>query len=140
MQVFRGSVGRTLFAIAVCFSLSSLLTLGQTTTGSIVGTVTDPSGAAVAGVMVTLTNNATGEGHSATTDASGDYQFVLLSPGTHKIDMSGAGFKRYTRDQIVVQVDQVFRVNAIMEVGAVNQQVVVTSQAPIMQTETASLG
>ena len=54
--------------------------------------------------------------------------------------MEGTGFKHYTHDQIVVQVDQVFRVNATMEVGAVNQQVVVTSQAPMMQTETASLG
>ena len=42
MQVFRGSVGRTLLAIAVCFSVFSLVALGQTTTGSIVGTVTDP--------------------------------------------------------------------------------------------------
>ena len=61
-------------------------------------------------------------------------------PVLYKIDIEGTGFKHYTHDQIVVQVDQVFRVNAIMEVGAVNQQVVVTSQAPMMQTETASLG
>ncbi|MDX6462989.1 MAG: hypothetical protein QOE55_6686 [Acidobacteriaceae bacterium] len=140
MQVFRGSVGRTLLAIALCFSVFSLIAPGQTTTGSIVGTVTDSSGAAVTGANVTLTSTATGEGHSATTDASGNYQFVLLPPGVYKIDMEGAGFKHYTHDQIVVQVDQVFRVNATMEVGAVNQQVVVTSQAPIMQTETASLG
>ena len=140
MQVFRGSVGRTLLAIALCFSVFSLVALGQTTTGSIVGTVTDSSGAAVPGTNVTLTSTETGETHTATTDPSGNYQFVLLQPGTYKIEMEGTGFKHYTRDQIVVQVDQVFRVNATMEVGAVNQQVVVTSQAPIMQTETASLG
>src|ERR1700761_6791465 len=140
MQVFRGSVGRTLLAIALCFSVFSLVALGQTTTGSIVGTVTDSSGAAVTGAAVTLTSTETGEAHSTTTDSSGNYQFVLLQPGVYKIDMEGTGFKHYTRDQIVVQVDQVFRVNAIMEVGAVSQQVIVTSQAPIMQTETASLG
>ena len=81
MQVFRGSVGRTLLAIALCFSLFSLVAPGQTTTGSIVGTVTDPSGAAVTGATITLTSTATGEGHSTTTDASGNYQFVLLPPG-----------------------------------------------------------
>ena len=140
MQVFRGSAGRTLLAIALCFSVFSLIALGQTTTGSIVGTVTDPSGAAVTGATITLTSTETGEARSATTDASGNYQFVLLPPGLYKIDMEGTGFKHYTHDQIVVQVDQVFRVNATMEVGAVNQQVVVTSQAPMMQTETASLG
>ncbi len=118
----------------------SLVALGQTTTGSIVGTVTDSSGAAVAGATVTLTSTETGESHNATTDSSGNYQFVLLQPGVYKIEMEGTGFKHYTRDQIVVQVDQVFRVNANMEVGAVSQQVVVSSQAPIMQTETASLG
>ena len=140
MRILRGSAGRTLFVLALCLSMFTLSALSQTTTGSIVGSVTDPSGAAVAGVTVTLTNDATGERHSDATDASGDYQFVLLTPGVYKIDMEGTGFKHYTRDQIVVQVDQTFRVNATMEVGAVNQQVVVTSQAPIMQTETASLG
>src|ERR1700733_6500651 len=140
MQVFRGSAGRTLLAIALCFSVFSFVALGQTTTGSIVGTVTDPSGAAVTGATITLTSTETGEGHSATTDSSGDSQFVSLTPENYKIDIEGTGFKHYTRDPIVVQVDQVFRVNAAMEVGAVNQQVVVTSQAPIMQTETASLG
>src|ERR1700760_51639 len=140
MQVLRGSASRTLLAIAICFSVFSHIALGQTTTGSIVGTVTDPSGAAVTGANVTLTSTETAESHNATTDSSGNYQFVLLQPAVYKIDMEGTGFKHYTRDQIVVQVDQVFRVNAIMEVGAVNQQVVVTSQAPIMQTETASLG
>src|ERR1700760_464978 len=125
MQVFRGSASRTLLAIALCFSVFSLVALGQTTTGSIVGTVTDSSGAAVTGANITLTSTETGEAHSTTTDSSGNYQFVLLQPGVYKIDMEGAGFKHYTRDQIVVQV---------------NQQVVVSSQAPIMQTETASLG
>ncbi len=72
--------------------------------------------------------------------ALGDYQFLSLPPANYKIEIEAAGFKRYSRDPIIVQVDQSPRVNATMEVGQVNQQVVVTSAAPIMQTETASLG
>jgi Carboxypeptidase regulatory-like domain len=140
MRIFRGFASRTLLVMAVCFSMECFPALNQTSSGSIVGTVTDNSGAAVSGATVTLTNDATGERRTGTTDASGDYQFTSLPPENYKVDIEGTGFKHYTRDPITVQVDQVFRVNAAMEVGAVNQQVVVTSQAPIMQTETASLG
>ncbi|MGA3223902.1 MAG: TonB-dependent receptor [Acidobacteriaceae bacterium] len=140
MRIFRGFASRTLLVTAVCFSMECFPALSQNSSGSIVGTVTDNSGAAVSGATVTLTNDATGERRTGTTDASGDYQFVSLPPENYKVEIEGTGFKHYTRDPITVQVDQVFRVNAAMEVGAVNQQVVVTSQAPIMQTETASLG
>src|ERR1700723_3103322 len=140
MRIFRGFASRTLLVIAVCFSLECFPALSQNSAGSIVGTVTDNSGAAVWGATVTLTNDATGEHRTGSTDASGDYQFVSLTPANYKIDIEGTGFKHYTRDPITVQVDQTFRANAAMEVGTVTQQVVVTAQAPIMQTETASLG
>ncbi|HEV2274533.1 MAG TPA: TonB-dependent receptor [Acidobacteriaceae bacterium] len=120
--------------------MGSVSALAQNIFGSIVGTVTDPSGAAVSGATVTITNDATGEHRTAPTSSSGDYQFLSLPPGNYKIEIEGTGFKHYTRDPIIVQVDQSPRVNATMEVGAVSQQVVVTSAAPIMQTETASLG
>ena len=140
MRLLSGSASRTLFVLAVCFPLIALPALSQNSLGTIVGTVTDGSGAAVAAATITLTNNATGEHRASTTDGAGDYQFVSLTPDNYKLDIEGAGFKHYTRDPITVQVDQTFRMNVIMEVGAVSQQVVVTSQAPIMQTETASLG
>ena len=120
--------------------MSSVSAFSQNNFGSIVGTVTDSSGAAVAGATVAVTNDATNERHNATTDASGGYQFLSLLPGNYKLDVEGTGFKHYLRDPIIVQVDQSPRANVTMEVGAVNQQVVVSSQAPIMQTETASLG
>ncbi len=140
MSILRGSVGRTLTAVAVCLSRGSIPAFSQNTFGSIVGTVTDTSGAAVSGATVTITNDATGEHRTAPTSSSGDYQFLSLLPGNYKLDIEGAGFKHYSRDPIIVQVDQSPRANATMEVGQVSQQVVVTSQAPIMQTETASLG
>ncbi len=140
MRIFRGSFGRTLLSISFCFLLESVPALSQNTFGTIVGTVDDNTGAAVSGAAVTLTNDATAERRTSSTDSSGDYQFVSLSPGTYKLEIEATGFKHYTRDAIIVQVAQTFRLNAAMEVGAVSQQVIVTSQAPIMQTETASLG
>src|ERR1700761_1458139 len=139
MQLFRGVIGRTLLGTAISLTCC-LAAVGQVITGSLVGTVTDSAGATVSGATVTLTNDATAEARTASTDGDGNYQFLNLPPATYKVDIEATGFKHYTRDGVVVQVDQTFRVNANMEVGAVSQQVIVTSQAPIMQTETASLG
>jgi outer membrane receptor protein involved in Fe transport len=124
-------------------SIPLLLTVpasAQQVLGSIVGTVTDPSNAAVVGANVTATNDATGEHRTVQTNSSGDYQLLLLPPGQYKLEIEGPGFKHYTRDPIEVLVDQAARANATMEMGAVSQQVVVTAQAPILQSENASLG
>jgi hypothetical protein len=140
MRILPGLPGRAARILALSLLMSSVSAFSQNNFGSIVGTVTDSSGAAVAGATVAVTNDATNERHNATTDASGGYQFLSLLPGNYKLDVEGTGFKHYLRDPIIVQVDQSPRANVTMEVGAVNQQVVVSSQAPIMQTETASLG
>jgi hypothetical protein len=108
--------------------------------GSIVGSVLDTTGAAVSGATVTATNNGTGAKRSVTTDGSGDYQVLSLPPGAYTVDVESTGFKRFTRDQIDVAVDQAARINVTMTVGETTQQVTVTSAAPIMQTENASLG
>jgi hypothetical protein len=87
-----------------------------------------------------LSIDATAERRTSSTDASGGYQFVSLTPDNYKLDMEGAGFEQYPRDPITVQVDRALCLNATVGVGAVCQQLVVTSQAPIMQAEMASLG
>src|ERR1700677_3292455 len=140
MRIFRGSIGRTLLVFTLCSLLESVPTFSQNTFGTIVGTVNDNTGATLSGATVTLTNDETGERRTGSTDSSGDYQFVSLPPDNYKLEIEATGFKHYVRDGISVQVDQTFRANAAMEVGTVSQQVVVTAQAPIMQTETASLG
>jgi hypothetical protein len=135
MRVFRGTVGRTLLVITVGFFLESVPAFSENSFGSIVGTVADITGAAVPGATVLPANDATGEGRTNSTDASGCYPFVSLKPDNYKLDIEGTGFNRSTRDPITVQVDQTFHLNATMKVGAVSHEVVVTSQAPIMQTE-----
>jgi hypothetical protein len=112
----------------------------QQTSGSIVGLVTDHSGAVVAGAAVTLTNVDTGDLRTATTNGAGDYEFVNLIPGNYKVDVQNAGFKHFTRTNVVVQVQGSTRVDAALELGNVSETVEVTSQAPLLETQQATVG
>src|SRR6266852_9146607 len=78
--------------------------IGQTFFGSVVGTLTDASGASVPAASITLTNAGTSERRSAASDTLGNYQFVNLVPGRYKIDIEKPGFKHLTRDEIIVEV------------------------------------
>src|ERR1700677_3239198 len=134
---------RTLICCAGLVWLSVLLcgTLrAQNSYGSNVGTITDNSGAVVAGAAVTLTNIDTGDRRTATTNASGDYQFVNLPPGNYKVDVSATGFKHFTRTNVLVLVQGSTRVDATLELGDVNQTVEVSSQAPLLETQQATVG
>jgi outer membrane receptor protein involved in Fe transport len=139
MRILRSA----LYALAAATIGLLTLTLpagAQNIFGSIVGTVTDPSGAALTGTSVKITNLATGEQRAATTDGQGNYQLLSLPVGNYKIDVSSPGFKDYSRTPIEVVVDQAARVNIAMSVGQQTEKVLVTTAAPIMQTENASLG
>ena len=112
----------------------------QQITGSIVGSVTDPGGAAIAGTTVKITNLGTGELRTDVTDGQGDYQLLSLPPGEYKLEVDGQGFKHYSRSPIDVRVGETARANVTMEVGAQTETVEVSTAAPIMQTDSASLG
>jgi len=113
--------------------------LGQTFFGSIVGTVSDSAGAVMPGVTVTLTNNGTGAVQTAATSGEGNYRFVNLVPGVYRIDAEQTGFRRYTRDNIRVEVEGAVRLEIAMQVGEVTETVEVTADVPTMQTENANL-
>jgi hypothetical protein len=112
----------------------------QTFYGSLLGTVTDPSGASLPGVSVTLTNLGTSEQRSMSTDGVGNYLFVNLVPGRYRIDAQRDGFKRFSREPIVVEVQAAVRIDVAMEVGDVTQTIEVRAETPLMQTESATLG
>lgn len=116
------------------------LLLGQTTFGSIVGTVTDASGGAVPNAQVTLTNIATSEKRSVTAGTGGEYEFVNLIPDSYRIDVEVTGFKHFTRQPIVVEVNQSVRIDVPLQIGQVTQTVEVTAQTPLLQPQTSSLG
>src|SRR5579862_5753582 len=122
------------------FCLIPLFSYAQSTFGTVDGAVTDPSGAAIPGAQVTLTNIGTQEKRTQATGSEGLYQFVNVLPGQYKLDIEKTGFKHVTRENVVVQVQQDTHIDAAMTVGQVTETVEVTSETPLLQAETSSLG
>jgi hypothetical protein len=114
--------------------------LGQVERASIVGTVRDASGSVVPGVTVRVTNEGTNTTTTLTTDTSGEYSATNLTPGSYAIEAEKSGFTRRIYRNFVVQVAQVARLDITLEIGAVQQTVEVTTQAPLLQTENAAVG
>ena len=112
----------------------------QNVYGTIAGTVTDTSGAAVANAIVTLTNLDTAQKRSIETDSSGNYTFVNILPGRYKLEGEKTGFKKFVREPILVQIESGLRVDISLPVGAQTETVEVTGEAPLLQPETNSLG
>ncbi len=128
--------------IAVFLALAAVSTLplfGQAFYGSVVGTVTDQSGAALRGATVSLTNVATGESHQTQSGSGGEYQFLNLIPGTYRVDVTQTGFSKATSPNIEVTVGQTSRADISMRVGEVSQTVEVNATAPLLRTDNANL-
>ena len=107
--------------------------------GSIVGAVTDTTGAVVPGAKVVATNVGTSEATTVTSDGTGRYTFVNLVPATYSIDITKDGFKRFLRDSITVEVGSAVRIDAALEVGAVSQTVEIQSMAPMLKSDSSTL-
>ena len=112
----------------------------QSTVGNILGTVTDPSGAVIAGVNVTVTNTATGISRTVTSDQTGSYKVLRLLPSTYTITAEMAGFKKVVLTGITLQVNQDARYDIRMEVGELTQEVSVNAEGVVVQTDDATLG
>ena len=125
-------------ALVLVTNASSLI--AQVDRGSIVGIVSDPSGAKVAGADVTITNSATDQSIKVTTDTSGAYAANLLRIGAYSVTVEKQGFKRAVKPGVEVGVNQVVRVDLNLQVGATTESVEVTGVVPLLQTETSSLG
>ena len=113
-------------ALAAC--LLSATMFGQSFLGSVVGTITDQSGAAVPEVKVTLTNTGTNEERTATTSNLGEYQFRNLIPGSYKMAAEKQGFARLVRDQVTVAVQGEIRIDGALTVGGTTQTIEITSE------------
>ena len=109
-------------------------------TSSLSGTITDPSGAAIPGVSVTLTSNDTAQTRSATTGADGQYKFTLLPPGSYKVRFSASGFKTSEVGSVVLNVTETPTLDRSLEVGAQSEQVTVEATAETLQTSSSTLG
>jgi hypothetical protein len=129
---------------AVLYVVSALLLpavlAAQAVTGTILGVITDSSGAVMPGTTVTLTNTDTGQVRSVTTDANGEFTVPSLTTGKYSVKAELQGFKTVTVPDVTLGVDQHFRLNLKLEVGAVEESVTVTGASPLIQTSTSELG
>ncbi len=112
---------------------------GQTNYGSIVGTVTDSSGAVVPGVQVTLKNNGTNATENSTSESGGTYRFVNLNPGSYSVTVTQAGFDSLTKENIDVQIGGTVRVDVSLNVGNISQNVSVNATTSDLHTDSATL-
>jgi len=129
-----------MLAFLVVAALFSTAAAAQVLYGSITGTVTDASNAAVPNVTVTATNQANGSTRSVTSNASGDYLIRNLEAGPYTIEVKPSGsFGGYTQKNLPLSVSQEARVNISLQLASVKSEVNVTSAPPTLQTETAEV-
>ena len=114
--------------------------MGQAVNATLLGTVTDASGAAVASVKVTITETNTGISRASQTNDSGNYVFPDLPPGTYKVVAEQAGFKRESRAGVDLVVNSTERVDLVLQPGNVSETITVEAETPILQTERADTG
>ncbi len=129
----------TVCALILAPLLSSPLN-AQTTSGTILGTITDQSGAVLPGLPVLLTNIATTDTRQAVTNQAGLYQFVNVPPSNYRITAQKQGFKNITREPIQLQVASTIQIDITMQMGDIAQKVVVVAATPLIEAENTSLG
>ena len=125
------------FCAAAAFAVTQSA-FGQVGTATITGSVTDPTGAAVAGVKVLVRETNQNFESPSETNSAGIYRVQSLQPGTYSVSFEAAGFKRLTQSGLELKVGDVLPVNAKLELGSVSEQVQVSGQAAILETETSS--
>ncbi|MGH9527233.1 MAG: carboxypeptidase regulatory-like domain-containing protein, partial [Terriglobales bacterium] len=135
---------RYLRCVALLFLLASIplasVAWGQNSVGTIVGAVQDPSGAAIPGATVTVTNNATGVVRRTTADRTGQFVFPGLIPGHYTVLAAAPGFTPQKALNIPVSVESRQLVTFKLKVGAVTQEVQVVSTQPLLHTQSANQG
>lgn len=124
------------FLAALCLAAS--LGFAQDFRATISGRVFDSSGGAIPGARVQVVNVANNESSSATADASGAYSIPFLRPGNYRMTVTSEGFKQFIRENIILEVGRVVGIDITMEVGAVTENITVTAESALLETQTAS--
>src|SRR6267378_1738490 len=131
---------RTLLAISA-FALCSLPIYGQTAnTGAIAGSVSDPSGAPVVGAAVVIDSEARREERDLTTDGEGNFSVPFLTPGNYDLTVRTPGFKPFVLKSVQVQITEVSRRKIQLTISGAKEQITVSADPPLLQTENATLG
>jgi len=120
--------------------LTAFSAFGQDPRGTILGQVTDSTGAAVPGVTVRATNEATGVSSSAPTNESGRYTMPFLLPGSYTVSATLSGFRRFEQPRVQVRIGEVTDLPIALQLGEVSETIEVTDQSPVLDTVGSSLG
>src|SRR5467141_80810 len=128
----------TVLAMALC--LAAPFADAQSTGGRIRGTVTDPSGGAVAAATVQLINEGTHATREVQSGANGEYIFLEVPVGSYEIDLTLQGVKKYVRKGIVLDLNQVLSVDIVLQLGGSTDVVEVTGAPPVVDTTSTQLG
>jgi hypothetical protein len=141
MSLVGGSrVLRVLVAVLAVTWLGGTLLHAQVDTGSITGTITDASGAVISGAKVTLTNQGTGASLTTTTSSDGVYKFSPVRIGTYKLEATSTGFQTTTQNNVGVDIGSNVALNFTLKPGSQTETVEVTTSAPVLQNQDASVG
>jgi hypothetical protein len=132
-----GQTAKILIFILFCVPMA---VLAQVETGKIVGSIKDHSGAVVSGATVTVRETETNIERKTKSDSQGDYVVTPLKSGRYTVTVEQAGFKRATQSEFKLDVNQAVRVDFTLDVGAVNEEVMVTAAEPLVESESSSLG
>src|ERR1700757_1831269 len=127
---------------AVLFLLVVSLTaplIGQLTSGSITGRVTDTSGSAIQGATVTATNTTTGTILRANTDGQGNYVISGIDPGPYHLDVGKDGFQSWEQKNLIITVGERATVNPTLDVGSVTQSVVVQGAGNMVDVQSPTI-
>ena len=136
--MFAGYVA-TSAVLALCLALC-LQGVAQSTSGRVLGSVTDASGAAVTGATVVVTDTERGTSRTLTTDDAGAYVAADLNPGNYKIHVEARGFKSVERPSVHIEVATDVRADFTLSPGEVSETVVVQEEVPLLNTTSATLG
>src|SRR5579884_3299518 len=132
----------SLAVLSLCCALvgGTHLTWAQEVTGTIVGTITDPSGAPIKGATVTATDTNRGTLWSAKTNDTGAYSLLRLPIGSYSVKVAASGFDTAVRPAFPLQINQTARVDVQLRVGQVTESIEVNTEAPVLQTDNAQVG
>ncbi|HSU18178.1 MAG TPA: carboxypeptidase-like regulatory domain-containing protein, partial [Acidobacteriaceae bacterium] len=137
----RARSGRLVGTLILAFALTGgMHMLAQGITGTIAGTVTDSSGAALPGATVTITQASTNTVHTVTTTGNGSFTAAQLPPGDYNIQVEHQGFQRFRQTGVHLTIDQTVSLTPVLTVGALSETVDVSGAAPVIQTTESSVG
>jgi hypothetical protein len=130
MRSLLGGISVLFFAAAI---------FAQNDRGTITGTITDPGGAVIASAPVEVKNVDTGALYQAAASGTGNFTLAQLPAGNYELSVTVSGFKKYVRQNILLPVAQIVRVDVMLEVGAATESVTITAEAPLLKTESGEL-